>query len=55
MDFDPRECMFCHDGLPKIDGEPVNLAFLSHLRQNDDCADAFSVWTENMQTDFIGY
>ncbi len=55
MDVNPRECMFCHDGLPVVPNEPVNMAFLSHLERSDSCSDAFEAWTFHMQRDFLGY
>ena len=54
MDTDPRECMFCHEGLPKVVDEPVNLAFMSHIGREDPCREAFEVWADNMQTDHLG-
>ncbi len=54
MEVNPRECMFCQADLPRVGGEPVNLAFLSHIDDSDSCRDAFEVWTVNMQTDFKG-
>lgn len=54
MDVNPRECMFCHDGLPVVQNEPVNLAFISHIEGRNECNDAFEAWKTNMQSDWIG-
>lgn len=54
MDVNPRECMFCHDGLPVVRDEPVNLAFLAHLDRSPGCADEFNVWKGHMALDFRG-
>jgi hypothetical protein len=54
METNPRECLFCHADLPKVQDEPVNLAFLSHIEASDPCRDAFAAWTDNMQDDFKG-
>lgn len=55
MESNPRECLFCHDGLPVVEGEPVNMAFLNHIEGRDDCREAFGVWTDNMAQDYLGY
>jgi hypothetical protein len=52
---DPRECLFCHEAIPAYRGESVNLTFLAHLDERNDCRVAFEAWTANMQRDFIGY
>ncbi len=54
MDVNPRECLFCHDGLPVVTDEPVNMAFLLHLERSAPCDEAFEVWKDNMQVDFMG-
>lgn len=54
MDVDLQECMFCHEELPEVEDEPVNLAFMSHLEDREPCQDAFDAWTENMGSDFLG-
>jgi hypothetical protein len=54
MDVDPRQCMFCHDGLPPRDNEPANLAFLAHIEARPGCKDDFDAWTYHMQNDWIG-
>jgi hypothetical protein len=54
MIVEPRECMFCHDVMPKLEGQPVNLAFMAHLENEATCRDAFDAWTENMAADFKG-
>jgi len=55
MDPDPDECMFCHEVLAGDDEDkPVNLAFMSHLRDREPCQDAFDVWTDNMASDHLG-
>jgi hypothetical protein len=54
METNPLECLFCHADLPKVQDEPVNLAFLSHIEASDPCRDAFAAWTDNMQDDFKG-
>lgn len=46
--------MFCHEGLPVVKDEPVNLAFMSHVGGRPPCQDAFDVWRGNMQTDWLG-
>lgn len=55
MDTNPRECLFCHSDLPVVAGEPVNMAFLSHIERRSDCNEAFGVWTDNMASDYLGY
>ncbi|MHB8633176.1 MAG: DUF7501 family protein [Thermoplasmatota archaeon] len=55
MYADPRECLFCHDGLPVVPDEPVNVAFLRHIEARQSCGRAFDAWRDNMQTDYIGY
>ncbi|MES2155247.1 MAG: hypothetical protein V4510_08955 [bacterium] len=55
MEPNPRECLFCHDDLPIVPGEPVNIAFLSHLERREECGEAFEVWKSNMQSDYLGY
>ncbi len=54
MDVDTDECMFCHEELPEVADEPVNLAFMAHLQAREPCQDAFDNWSENMETDFLG-
>lgn len=54
MDVDPSECMFCHEGLPEAQDEPVNLAFMSHLEGREPCQKAFDAWRQNMETDYLG-
>ena len=54
METNPRECMFCHDGLPVRPDEPANLAFLAHIEDRTGCKDSFDVWVHNMQSDWIG-
>ena len=54
MEVDPRECMFCHDGLPVVKDQPVNLAFLAHLESRRPCHQAFETWKHHMQKDFLG-
>lgn len=54
METNPRECLFCHNGLPVVEDQPVNLAFLEHIDANEPCNQAFTVWTDNMQSDYLG-
>lgn len=54
MQVNPRECMFCHDGLPEVRDQPVNLAFMDHIERRVPCRQAFDIWRSNMQTDFLG-
>ena len=54
MQFDHRDCMFCHERLEKAGIEPANLAFLDHVGRRGDCSDAFEAWKLNMDADFRG-
>ncbi|MCA1818681.1 MAG: hypothetical protein ABR562_03750 [Thermoplasmatota archaeon] len=54
MHVNPRECMFCRDGLPERPNEPANLAFLAHIDDRAECKDAFDAWTYHMQSDWVG-
>ena len=55
METNPRECMFCHEGLPMKADQPVNLAWMEHIERQEPCRESFAVWTRNMQKDYIGY
>ncbi len=54
MKTDPRECMFCHDPLPRRADQPVNLAFMEHVTNQARCKQEFEVWTLHMQRDYLG-